>query len=400
MRNSALPIVSAVFLVILFIAIESRHPSEAPGRFGPELEAGIFRMPTKARLRIASADLDASAAVTVEAPAGADAAAAERWRAVVVSAEDREPLTNAVVLGLAEQLTEHGCVVIVDTVGGTPLLMAADRAVSVATREAKLPAVPGGECTATIAIADRLLSFPSDIPAAHAQPAAAAPLIARFSLAYRSQGKGQVEPSWAAWYAGVGRGLAADVVHAIVPAGLPAVVDAEHRQLVGLPAFVDWDSALPIPPRVDVLRWYGATQQEFARGWIGEIRGFNALDDGGATQPSIAHLEKAMSATRLLKDIAWVKDPNSSDERLLWNREQDGAVLAAVRSATGWDVALWQERTGIAATFQGWLDAAAHGDQAALRQLRRYGGCEAVPADLRLKAAAVLGAAPSAGAVK
>jgi hypothetical protein len=388
MRNSALPIISAMVLVALFALVESRHPSEPPGRYGPELDAGIFRLPTKARLRIASADLDATNAVAVESPAGADAVAPERWRVVKISADDREPLTHATLLGLAEQLTEHGCVVIVEPLGATPLLMPADRDLRVATRSAKLPAEAGGDCEASVAVVDRLLAFAPDLPAAHAQPAVAPPLAARYAVAHRSRAKG--EAAWAGWYAGVGRGIASATLAAIAPGGLPAVVDEQRRPRPELPGFVDWQATLPAPPRSDVVVWYGATQEDFVRGWIGEIRSETARDDQGAIVPSIARFEHQMGATRLLKDIAWVKDPNSTAERLVWNREQDGACLAAIRSGRGWDVGLWQERTGVASAFQGWLDAAAAGDAAARRQLRRYATCDAVPAELRAKAAALL----------
>jgi len=384
MRNSALPIVSAALLVAFMLIRSASLPTAAPGSAGPELVSGIFRLTKQTRLRLASAALEASNEVKVQAAPSAAAAAAASFRVVVVAAEDHEPLTAALVLALAERLTENGSAVLIDTLSERPLQLPGDRALGVATRHAELPAAPGGACVAELAVVDRLLAFPAGSPAAAAQPALSGPTTARFTISHRSQAAGGPPPGWGAWYAAIGRGMAEALLARIAPAGVPPLLGSDGMPRPDLEPRADWPSPLPAPPFIEPLRWFGALQQDFVRGWIGEIAGLESIDEHGEHLASIARLERALAAARVVKEAAWTLDEHSTAALRMWNRDPD--VLLATRRADGWDVVLWQSRTGIVALYRRWCDEAAAGSASARARLERYRDCAAIPADERARA--------------
>jgi hypothetical protein len=384
MRNSALPIISAALLVAFLLIRMESLPTAAPGCAGPELVSGIFRLTKQARLRLASAALAAGNEVTVAAPPSPAAASAASFRVVVVSAEDHEPLTAALVLGLAERLTENGSAVLIDTLSERPLQLPADRVLSVATRHAELPAAPGGACAAELTVVDRLLAFPAGSPAAAAQPALSGPITARFALSHHSTGAGGPPPAWGAWYAGIGRGMAEAVLARIAPGGVPPLHGPEGAPRGDLEARPEWPSPLPSPPFIEPLRWFGALQQDLVRGWIGEIAGLDSIDEHGEHLASIERLERALTKARVVKEAAWTLDEHSSSERRMWNRDPD--CLLATRRADGWDVLLWQQRPGIVALYRSWVDEAAAGSPGARARLALYRDCAAIPLDERARA--------------
>ncbi len=390
MRNSALPIVSAALLVAVLLIRMASLPTAAPGSAGPELVSGIFRLAKQARLRLASAPLEAANEVTVVDAPGAAAGAPASFRVVVVAAEDHEPLTAALVMALAERLTENGSAVLIDTLSERPLQLPADRALCVATRHAELPGAPGGACVAELVVVDRLLAFPAGSPSAAAQPAQDGPLTARFTLAHRSRTPAAAVPSWGAWYAAVGRGMAEAILARIAPAGLPPLLAQGGAPRGDLEPRPEWPSPLPAPPFIEPLRWFGALQQDLVRGWIGEIAGLQSIDEHGERLASIVRLERTLTHARVAKEAAWTLDGHSNDSLRMWNRDPD--CLLATRRADGWDVVLWQQRPGIVALYRRWVDEAAAGSAAAIARLARYRDCAAIPAEERARAPTSAGA--------
>jgi hypothetical protein len=397
MRNSALPIVSAALLVaVLLIRMESL-PTAPPGSAGPELVSGIFRLTKQKRLRLASAPLEASNGIAVGGAPAAAAGEAQSFRVVVVAAEDHEPLTAALVMALAERLTENGSAVLIDTLSERPLQLPADRALCVATRTAGLPAAPGGVCEAELVVVDRLLAFPAGSPAAGAQGASGAATTTRLAITHHSRSPDGPAPAWGAWYAAIGRGMAEAVLARLAPGGLPPLLGSDGAPRADLAQRAAWPTPLPAPPFIEPLRWFGALQDDFVRGWIGEIAGLESIDEHGEHLASIARLERALSGARVVKEAAWTLDEHSSPTSRMWNREAD--CLLATRRADGWDVALWQQRPGIVALYRSWIDEAAAGSASARARLARYRDCAAIPADERARAPAAA-PAPAGGTGK
>jgi hypothetical protein len=320
------------------------------------------------------------------------------WRVVVVSIRDRHSLSRALALACAERLTENGCVVLIYTPDSRPLQFAADRVFGISTIDATMPSRAGGACTAHLQVTDTLLAFPLDHPAAKAQPRIDPPLST--TLQIRFQSTAQPAPlAWAKWYAAVGRDMQDHLLQAILTDGLPRVVDERHRPRHDLPERADWQSLLPAPPMIPPAHWLGAIQDEFVRGWIGEIVGATTRDQQGTVVPSIEPFEQALKASRLIKAIAWQEDVRTAapdpNERH-WQRDEDGMAMTARRTPRGWELVMWQNRLGVVAIFQKWLASAAGGDDVARQQLQRYLDCAVVPGDLRAKARHLLDSAAPA----
>jgi hypothetical protein len=384
MRNSALPIVSAALVVAILLLRMEGLPTAPPGSAGPELVSGIFRLTKQTRLRLASAPLEASNEVKPAAAPAASAGEAANFRVVVVAAEDHEPLTAALVMALAERLTENGSAVLIDTLSDRPLQLPADRALCVSTIHATLPGAPGGDCVAELAVVDRLFAFPAGSPGAVAQPALSGPTSARFAIIHRSRSPTGPPPAWGAWYAAIGRGMAAALLARIAPAGVPTLLGPGGAPGAGIELRPEWPTPLPAPPFIEPLRWFGALQQELVRGWIGEIAGLESIDEHGEHLASIVRLERALARARVVKEAAWTLDEHSNDSLRMWNRDPD--CLLATRRADGWDVILWQQRAGIVALYRRWVDEAAAGSASARILLERYRDCAAIPLEERARA--------------
>ena len=106
MRNSIIPIVCVLLVCVALVPMSLRGPDRGSG--GPEVEPLLFRAPVKRVHQVESMPLTATNAVSVVAPSDAPAAFALDLRSfVVVSGDDRSPLTAAVMLALAELITAY-----------------------------------------------------------------------------------------------------------------------------------------------------------------------------------------------------------------------------------------------------------------------------------------------------
>ena len=91
MRNSLLPII----LIILTTggAWWLIRGGAERGAGGPDVAAGILRLPQKTSQQTSPADITGTTTITGDAPA--DSAT---WRVILISGDDRHPLTNSAVL--------------------------------------------------------------------------------------------------------------------------------------------------------------------------------------------------------------------------------------------------------------------------------------------------------------
>jgi hypothetical protein len=455
MRNSAAPLILVALATLACFAL--LQPAAEPGTNGPELAPGVFRLVKGERHTVASLPLTLSNRVEggLEPAAAPAAQGPETWRAVTLSADDRSGPTRAVLLALAERLTAQGCVVVLDPLGAPPVLLGCDRSIRVATESATLPPHPGGECSARVVVTTAQLGFPAWHPAARLQPAGLDPTPRRFAVAHRSgAGAGQADLHWAPWWAAVGRGIAEAVLLEIAHQPLPALVDpAGGVRLAGVLPPADWidtpverapglsreqaqaaaedyreHALLPQPLQCSTVRWSGCLQLEFVRGWVGEVVGRSTVV-AGVEQPAVQPLLKLLTSGSIRTAEAWAEITATGSDFREWTREKDGVTsLFTIRpTACGWDLAMWQERHGIAALYQAWLEEAVTGGdasraalaaaqaagrpagvaaaqaalaadrQCARAQLARYRGCAALPADQRTAADALLASGDHGG---
>lgn len=390
MRNSLTPL---VFVVLVAVAAVLLTRSEVePGMGGPTIYPGIFRLPKRDRFLVASAPLEASNEVAAKSDPVAvpPPARGETWRVVVVSADDRHPLTCAGVLALAERLTTQGVVVVVDPLDAPAFPLGADRQMRVATVDAVLPNEPGGVCSGHLRIVSRLLRPVSGHPLARLLPAAGAEPDLVIDITHNSRAPIGSTVRWPERYAATGRGIADATLARVAPGGLPQLIDPQtNLRLTTLRPRADWGSTLWLPPSSDTLRWDGAVQEAFVRGWIGTINGTSSLDRTGAPVSSLNPLLDR------LKRAGWNEQSDGADlipgRRLFAGREGESRWLTIDTRPHGWEVVVWQERGGLVALVEGWISAGAKAE------LTAYRDCPALPADLRARIAAALDGAKADG---
>ncbi|MBA3686914.1 MAG: hypothetical protein H0W72_16975, partial [Planctomycetes bacterium] len=164
MRNSLLPI--AMTLLVALVAVLLIRPGDILGAKGPEIFSGIFRLPKDAKRMVPSLALQAENRITAELGVGLAAGIEpDSWRTVVVAAADATEVTRAVVLALAERLTERGCMVIIDVDGKQPLPIGCDRMLRVSRVAGDPPEAPGA-CAFTVRFEQSAPRFPAGHPAA------------------------------------------------------------------------------------------------------------------------------------------------------------------------------------------------------------------------------------------
>ena len=385
MRNSLTPLVFVVLVAVAAVLL-TRSDVE-PGMGGPTIYPGIFRLPKRDRFLVVSAPLEASNEVTAK-PADAEVASVqargEDWRVVVVSADDRHPLTCAAVLALSERLTTHGVVVVVDPIDAPAFPLGADRCLRVATADAVLPSEPGGACSGLLRITSRLLRPSAGHPMTRLLPAPSAESDRVVDITHNSRSPVGITVHWPERYAATGRGIADAALARIAPGGLPPLIDAQtNLRLTTLRPRADWGSTLWLPPSSDTLRWDGAVQEAFVRGWIGTITGTTSLDRTGA---SVSSLEPLLNR---LKRAEWSEQSDGTDlipGRRLFSSQREGTSrwLTIDQRPHGWEVVVWQERSALVAMAESWISTGAKSELAAYRD------CPALPADLRARMAAAL----------
>jgi hypothetical protein len=359
MHNSLIPLLGVVVVCLLAVPLALHGPSR--GSAGPEINPGVFRQVVNRVYRVDSMPLETQNLVT-DLPAAAGAGPGyPSGRIVVVSGDDRSPLSAAVMLGLAESITAQGGAAILDPLRGGDsdtdhvLALGASWGVRVSCPDGAPPAAPGGACTATITCLAWPVRLADDHPAARLQPVQALrPLTVQ--VHHHSSGSSGSSGSWPGWYAAVGRSIA-DAVLADLARGAPS----------GPPelALPDWGSTLPQPATADGLRWSAAFQRAFIRGWLGRIDGVVTIGRTGNSESSLARLEASLARGE------WHLAPSETPGYRLWSRDKDGGLLSVHSDPHGHDIVLWWERPHAAQLYTQWLSAAGDGIEAALEHQAR-----------------------------
>lgn len=142
MRNSALPIVGVLLVTVAcFWFIPD---GLADGAEGPQVQAGILRLPKDRKHQVVSAAITVDHEVltrTVGAPP--PGLEPEGWRVIGIALDDTLPLTRAVALALGERLTELGAVAVFDIPDAPVLPTPPDRVLRVRSEDGGRPAEDG-----------------------------------------------------------------------------------------------------------------------------------------------------------------------------------------------------------------------------------------------------------------
>jgi hypothetical protein len=368
-RNSLVPLVAAIVLFaggLLLI-----RPTVDRGQGGPEVNAGILRLPKRDPIRTAAAPLAGTTVARLEQGARDDGL----WRVVVVAGDDRQPTTRAAMLALGEALFAAGMIAVMDPVLAAaeptpPLPLPADRVIRVATREAEIAATPAGVWRARVAfsISEPRLAAGHPAEALLPPPAMGATVVV---VEHEGQPTAGEAPAWPERWAATGRGIVQAMFGALLPpSGL--------RKPDALAA--DWGSALPFPPTTPEMRWSGAFQHDLVRGWSGRISGRTVATKSGEREAAAAPL------LRLLPRGSWQPAPDEGRWQQ-WSRLRDGQLQRfAIRDeGDGWTCSMWVERADVAGLVDGWLIAATSGDAAAAAHLRRLLATPGLPEAQRVR---------------
>lgn len=370
MRNSLIPLIAAVLLFVVGLALI--RPTVGRGQGGPEVHAGILRLPKRDPLRTASAPLTDTTVANLASGARDDG----RWRIVVVSGADREPTTRAAMLALGEALYTAGMVAVLDPLPAAsestpPLPLPADRLIRIATRTATTGDTPAAPWHATVVFTVVEPRLPPGHPAEGLLPK---PTQAGAVVVVEHDGRpaGSQAPTWPERWAATGRSTVQAMLGALLPpAGLQAATDHLGS---------DWGSALPLPPTTPELRWAGSFQHDLARGWVGRIGGRSVTTSIGKPESAIDPL------LRRLKGGSWEEVAGGGTWRQ-WGRLRDGAqqCFALRDDGDGWTTTMWVERPDLTGLVDGWLAAAARGETAARAHLDRLLRTPGLPDAQRLR---------------
>jgi hypothetical protein len=386
MRNSLLPLFGVV--AVLIVALYAIRGQSLPGINGPDIFPGIFRLPKKDKFPVVSAPLACENMVVADGDF--PKSTPESWRVVVISAHDREPMTRAVVLSLAEKLTRHGSVTIVDPVETEVFPMGCDRIIGVSTQRSTIPTTLGGDGEATLIITTHLARLLSGHPADALQSDPGGPVQQRMTLTHRSHATGVVD-GWPQWWAGSGRQIADTIIEHLSPSGLPPVVEAETRRWLStmLPRS-DWGTPLTMQPTTEHLQWDFAFQQDLVRGWVGHITGMKVVTKRGGEQPAELQLQQRMTSG------SWTQAgvPGAPGVQLFTRTDAQNVTewfsFSPLPHDAGLSVTWWQERPEMLQVFEDWGIAAAKGDMIAQRLLYAYRACPNMPKELRDRALPVV----------
>jgi hypothetical protein len=380
MRNSLWPLVMVVCVVAL--TIFSLRGQAQPGMHGPDIFPGIFRLPKKDKFPIISADAQFDNQVSAHGPTLSQNP--ETWRVILISAVDRKPMTRAVVLSLAEQLTKNGSVVIVDPAETPAFPMGCDRVLSVATLSEENPTVLGEPTRAQVEVHVQLARFSATHPAAVLFRDEGTQETQKITLNVFAKPQGVVA-GWPQWWAACGRQVSSELLRACAPQGVPAVSDEQtKRWLATMVPPSDWGTPLSQPLTTDNLHWDFGFQEDLIRGWSGHITGMSVTKKNGAQEPSVNQLMERVKAGQW--ELAGAPDTH------IYRREQHGHrewfAFSALPNDAGWSVSWWQEREGILALFEQWFAAAQNKDdlsaaQLAQRRLAFYRKSPLLPPDIK-----------------
>ena len=367
MRNSLLPI----FMIVITVAASLwliRGGAER-GMGGPAVFPGIHKLPTKTSKLTPSAPLETAQELNGSVPAGSD-----DWRVLLLAGDEQTPLTNAVLLALAEEATRRGCIAVLephDRESGEPLPLGADGMLRVTSISQTLP-VGGPDA---IDFISRIELVPVRVPTGH--PAARwfpdLPAAEPTVLTVRHRSRPAGDATWPTWYAAIGRAVATAALDRLA---IPQE-NSDTAQKLSLTAWIqpgqaDTDSPfgrIPAPPQSDVAERLVAYQHPFVRGWIGRLSPVPISTRDGSLRTSRDELIRRLERGGWRSSLpdTWSKDDQATD----------GTVIHRSISLQGEILVEWQERPQPTALWQAWKAAGA------TVQLERHRRTPGIPADLR-----------------
>ena len=375
MRNSFLPLIALVVVTIAAVLLSTSGAERGSG--GPDVQPGIFRLPAKARQQITSAPISVESVVS-------GAVGHAEARVVLLSGGDGEPLTRALLLGLAEEITRRGGLAILDpspAKTGEPLPLGSDLRLAVTLAAGAPPAgMPAGACVVTWNIESTVPAPAGDLPAAQWLPDA---IISASEWATVTSTVSGTAANWFGWYAAIGRHAAIKLIDSLAITNVTDV--AHHVSVATWPAPL---TRLPLPPGADELRWEGAFQHPLVRGWVGSIRIATTTNRTGeviaATKPLLTRMARGGwiaqrsadgAVATISNGVAVIGTSEVPLEALAWVRDHEGIPtdLRFARHGAGWLVTLWQVRPGAPGVVAEWTAKAAAGDQEASAMLAQHG---------------------------
>ncbi|MFW5845899.1 MAG: hypothetical protein ACOCXJ_06710 [Planctomycetota bacterium] len=387
MKNSVIPVIALILVALaLPFCIDT---SASGGSDGPQLSAGLYE--GREGVAVPSYDSDTlPVVVALEAlQEGLEGLVPVRpltdrrlglemvgWQATALVAEDTHALTRAAIKGLAERLSgallpgqdleleptrpaDYRVVTIVP-VAGEPVPIPVERVLRVRTRSADLSAGPAGASTAELLVSLHDPRHPS-VPLQ-----SAAGIRAGFwRLRMRSPGSDAAGLVWPRWYASIGRHLADSLLDAAGASGsAPCNWQAtDFQQRHG-----DWQDAVPVQPRHELVHWQAAWQQPLVRGRQGVVYGSAGTDRQDRPVPA----EDAIAA--ILERGGWQRIIDEPAQRRWAIERAEGLQHVAIwRRDYGWEVGAWQQLPEAADRLETWRAAATGPDATGARQhLRRH----------------------------
>ena len=375
--NSRLPLILLVLTTIAAVWLVRGNTPR--GVDGPQIEPGILRLPVKESRKVAAEPLTPAITIT------GDPLESSAWRVWMIAGDDREAATRALMLGLAERLTERGCIAVIapkpkpDEAATEALPLGADVRLGIS---AVTPATPvaGQPWATTWTMQIAPFHLPAEHPATRLLPDGAnGPAATTWTVTFASPGPGD---AWPAWWAAVGRNGADALLGKL---GRTTVVDdttARIRHMAWLPAMVTpgpgaaplepEHGRIPSPPQADIAEKLLAFQFPLVRGWTGVLSPVPVTSAERGTKTAREELDR-----RLTKDALWTKQETNG--QILYTKAGPVPVLLSL-DATG-NLVLWQERPSPATVVKGWRDSS---DPLAKDQLERHRHTPGIPADLRL----------------
>ena len=367
MRNSLLPILMIVVTVATSLWLIRGGAERGMG--GPAVFAGIHKLPTKTSKLTPSTPLETTQDLSGNVPAGTDG-----WRVLLLAGDEQTPLTNTVLLALAEEATRRGCIAVLEPhnrEASEPLPLGADGMLRITSTSAVLPVGGPGAIDFTTRLELVTVGVPADHPAARWFPDL--PLAEPTVLIIRHRSTPTGAATWPTWYAAIGRAVATAALDRLA---IPPV-NTDTAAKLALTAWIqpgqtDEDSPfgrIPAPPQGDVVERLVAFQHPFVRGWVGRLSPVPITARDGSLRTSrdelIRRLERG--GWKSSAPDTWSKDDQATD----------GTLVHRSLSLQGETLVEWQERPQPTTLWQAWKSAGT------TAQLERHRGTQGIPADLK-----------------
>jgi hypothetical protein len=367
MRNSLLPIIMIVVTVAASLWLIRGGAERGMG--GPAVFAGIHKLPTKASKLTPSTALQTTQEIAGNVPAGSGA-----WRVLLLAGDEQTPLTNTVLLALAEEATRRGCIAVLDPhnrEASEPLPLGADGMLRLTSTSQTLPVGGPGAIDFTTRLELVPVRVPVNHPAARWFPDVPASEPTVLTIRHHSSPTGKA--TWPSWYAAIGRAVA---IAALDRLAIPATTTdtAVNLALTAWiqPGQTENDSPfgrIPAPPQGDVAERLVAFQHPFVRGWVGRLSPVPISARDGSLRTSRDEL------IRRLERGGWKTSAPDT-----WSKDdlaKDGTLVHRSISLQAETLVEWQERPQPTSLWQAWKTAGT------TVQLERHRGTTGIPADLK-----------------